>query len=745
MVTDNHGVLECPKRDGMKIEGNDIGDLPLNETVRGLLQLFENPNSNIPLCDRCETNEAEHWCDSDCKHCFCTKCWNTIHEVGQYQHHKKLSVKDKPLEVPRCGEHNDEDQTLKYWCELCSKEMCGNCQQFKHKDHKFVLVTEYVKSLGEKTENGLQGVQSCVNYRSDRVDKMLTEIEEESQDNQLKVTTAIASIRQVIDEQERILLESVRKTEKDERKKVEDYKRSLQGEQQNLIGQILKFVVVCHDKNPKKLLDAKKPFEDYIKATDTKLLELKPLTRTKKHLPDLDALKNMETEIRKIKLEALKYDNEKLRQLIACIPDKSTFNLSNLKLTDLDMEIVAKELEISTSLTKLRLFMNQISDIGAQHLADALRTNTTLTDLELHGNQIGTDGLEHLVDALRTNKKMEPQIRKINVTPPPIYSNPQLTELITNNVNSTNVNFPSKNLTDQDMEIVANELLQVNQVITRLDLHANQIGDIGARFVADAVRINTTLKELHLYNNKVEVVGTQYLAAALKTNQSLTLLQLQTNQIGDSGAQYLADALKVNKTLNILSLYQNQIGDTGAQYLGDALKTNQSLQDLRLQYNKIGDNGAQYLADGLKVNKALTFLRLDQNQIGDTGAKHLADALTLNKSLTYLDLGNNKIGDNGAQHIAEGLKVNKKLQTLNLYQNQIGDTGAGYLADALKTNQVLTTLGLGANKITGIGAQQLAEALKTNKALTVLGLYENKITDSGAQQLAEALKTNKVS
>ncbi|CAF3407059.1 unnamed protein product [Rotaria socialis] len=603
MVTDNHGVLECPKRDGVKVEGNNIGDLPLNENVRDLLQLFENPNSNIPLCDRCETNEAEHWCDSDCKHCFCTKCWDSIHEVGQYQHHKKLSVKDKPLEVPRCGEHNDEDQTLKYWCELCSKEMCGNCQQFKHKDHKFVLVTEYAKSLGEKTENGLQGVQSCVNYRSDRVDKLLTEIEEESRVNQSEVTTAIASIRQVIDEQERVLLESVRKTEKDEKKKVEDYKRELQGEQQNLIEQILKFVVVCHDKNPKKLLDAKKPFEDYIKATDTKLLELKPLTRTEKGLPGLKALKDMETQIRNITLETLKYDNEKLRQLIACIPDKSTYNLSNLKLTDLDMEIVAKELEINTSLTKLRLFMNQISDIGAQHLADALRTNTTLTDLELHGNQIGTDGLEHLADALRTNKKMEPQIRKINVTPPPIYSNPQLTELITNNVNSTSVNFSSKNLTDQDMEIVANELLQVNQTLTLLGLDTNQIGDSGA----------------------------QYLGEALKTNKSLTLLQLQTNQIGDSGAQYLADALKVNKTLTELRLYTNKIGDSGAQYLGEALKTNQSLQNLQLQNNKIGDSGAQYLADGLKVNKALTYLHLAQNQIGDSGAKHLADALTLNK------------------------------------------------------------------------------------------------------------------
>ncbi|CAM4986290.1 unnamed protein product, partial [Rotaria socialis] len=628
MVTDNHGVLECPKRDGVKVEGNNIGDLPLNETVRGLLQLFENPNSNIPLCDRCGTNEAEHWCDSDCKHCFCTKCWDSIHEVGQYQHHKKLSVKDKPLEVPRCGEHNDEDQTLKYWCELCSKEMCGNCQQFKHKDHKFVLVTEYVKSLGEKTENGLQGVQSCVNYRSDRVDKMLTEIEEESRVNQSEVTTAIGSLRQLIDERERVLLESVRNTEKDEKKKVEDYKRKLQGEQQNLIEQILKFVVVCHDKNPKKLLDAKKPFEDYIKATDTKLLELKPLTRAKKGLPGLKALKDMETQIRNITLEALKYDNEKLRQLIANTVDKSTLNLSSSELKDRDMEIVAEELEINKSLTKLRLFTNQISDIGAQHLADALRTNTTLTDLELHGNLIGTGGLEHLADALRTNKtlniltmygnkfkdqeagfiadklktneKIEPQIRNINEIP---YTNPQLTQLIKSNINSTGVNFAGKNLNDQDMKIVANELLQVNKTLNILCLHENQIGDTGAQHLGNALKTNQTLTQLFLYTNKIGDSGAQYLGEALKTNQSLTLLQLQTNEIGDSGAQYLADALKINKTLTELYLYTN----------------------------KIGDSGAQYLADGLKVNKTLTYLHLAQNQIGDSGAKHLADALTLNK------------------------------------------------------------------------------------------------------------------
>lgn len=40
MASNNHGVLECPKRDGVKVEGNNIEELPLNKTVRDLIQLF---------------------------------------------------------------------------------------------------------------------------------------------------------------------------------------------------------------------------------------------------------------------------------------------------------------------------------------------------------------------------------------------------------------------------------------------------------------------------------------------------------------------------------------------------------------------------------------------------------------------------------------------------------------------------------------------------------------------------------
>ncbi|CAF3528138.1 unnamed protein product [Rotaria socialis] len=134
----------------------------------------------------------------------------------------------------------------------------------------------------------------------------------------------------------------------------------------------------------------------------------------------------------------------------------------------------------------------------------------------MYGNKFKDQEAGFIADKLKTNEKIEPQIRNINEIP---YTNPQLTQLIKSNINSTGVNFAGKNLNDQDMKIVANELLQVNKTLTRLDLYTNQIGDSGA----------------------------QYLGEALKTNKSVTLLQLQTNQIGDSGAQYLADALKVNK------------------------------------------------------------------------------------------------------------------------------------------------------------------------------------------------------
>lgn len=40
MATQNNGLFECPRRDGVKVQGNEINTLPANEVVRDLVQLI---------------------------------------------------------------------------------------------------------------------------------------------------------------------------------------------------------------------------------------------------------------------------------------------------------------------------------------------------------------------------------------------------------------------------------------------------------------------------------------------------------------------------------------------------------------------------------------------------------------------------------------------------------------------------------------------------------------------------------
>lgn len=204
-----------------------------------------------------------------------------------------------------------------------------------------------------------------MNYRSDRAGKVITEIEEESKFNQSEVTKAMASVRQLIDQHESVLIEDIQRIEKVQRESIEKYKQQLQGEQQGLIEQIKTFMVVCQDKQPKKRKEAKIVFDDYIKKVDAKLLELKPQTKIKQHVVGLRQI--METEIKdqiqKIKIGKDPNDeNEKqiLQQRITSNPNKATLNLGSSQLKDLHMEIVALELKANrvsehTFLLPLRL------------------------------------------------------------------------------------------------------------------------------------------------------------------------------------------------------------------------------------------------------------------------------------------------------------------------------------------------------------------------------------------------------
>ena len=90
-------------------------------------------------------------------------------------------------------------------------------------------------------------------------------------------------------------------------------------------------------------------------------------------------------------------------------------------------------------------------------------------------------------------------------------------------------------------------------------------------------------------------------AEILKSNTSVTKVNLGANEeIGDEGAKALAEALKVNATVKELNLYECGIGDDGAAALAEALRSNTSLTYLRLEYNDgIGEQGKQLLRDAV--------------------------------------------------------------------------------------------------------------------------------------------------
>ena len=127
--------------------------------------------------------------------------------------------------------------------------------------------------------------------------------------------------------------------------------------------------------------------------------------------------------------------------------------------------------------------------------------------------------------------------------------------------------------------------------------------------------------------------GAVALAQVLCCNPNIQLerLLLSDNNIGDVGAVALAQALYNNNPLVVLNLTNSDIGTI---HLAQALRNNTSLRWLYLSKNNICDEGAVALAQALHHSSALWKLDLSDNDgISELGTKHLVEALTVNTSV----------------------------------------------------------------------------------------------------------------
>jgi hypothetical protein len=130
-------------------------------------------------------------------------------------------------------------------------------------------------------------------------------------------------------------------------------------------------------------------------------------------------------------------------------------------------------------------------------------------------------------------------------------------------------------------------------------------------------------------------------------NYYITRLNFSRHEIGDDGAKALAEALKDNKTITVLYLSGNKIGNAGAIAIADMLKVNTTITKLYLYNNNIGIEGVKAIARILEKNEIITELDLSFNVIGNDGAKALAEALKENKIIKEINLNGNAITDDG--------------------------------------------------------------------------------------------------
>ncbi len=346
---------------------------------------------------------------------------------------------------------------------------------------------------------------------------------------------------------------------------------------------------------------------------------------------------------------------------------------------------LAEYLKIDKTITTLNLNSSGIGDKGAAALADMLKVNTTLSALELNNNSIDYEGTCSLAEALVENSTLETL--------------------------SLSGNYVGR----MGASALANGL-KMNSGIKGLFLNGNDIGNLGIQPLCRALsERDAKLTDLDVGNNGIGFEAGKFFADYIKQDSDLTHLNLYMNELCDLGATEIANALSDNCAIEVLDIGGNNILDAGAMALAEALKVNKTLRTLELGYNPIGARGAQAMAESVKFHSKVTTLRMGWCKITKDGAWYLADAIKYNEHICTLDLRGNELGDEGCTALAQSLQVvNENLISLDLGYNEIKDNGAFALAQAIKSNAngALQSISVNNNYITKFGEVALTEAVE---------------------------------
>ncbi|CAF1499232.1 unnamed protein product [Adineta steineri] len=398
----NEDQFECPAHDGTLVTKNNVNTLPVHQIMLKLIQLYDSMQS-LKQCTNCDYAIAKYACNRCENERFCSKCYQGVHMLRIMQKHQQIPIHDRSSITTSCETHPDEK--FRFWCRKCNAVICLHCILFQHKDHDYVLMKEVAEETEIKIHNELKSIQKSLDSRINRVHVLTTEVDNDMDSNIKMVKETMSSLRHMIDDREKTMIQEIIDIETKQKKQIENCKTPLGNQLQclNLRKAMLDMLLITKDHT--KLLKAKEEFDNYLEKTNETLQSLQIPTRIIYHSQGLNQLQQFQEEI----LQHGQYverNNPELEKLMKDTGTSDTLYVQNKHLSYQDMKVVADVLRKTPALTHLYLIQNEIGDQGMKDLADALMKNKTLTNLFVQQNRISPEAQQQARETLQMNTKL---------------------------------------------------------------------------------------------------------------------------------------------------------------------------------------------------------------------------------------------------------------------------------------------------------------------------------------------------
>lgn len=136
-----------------------------------------------------------------------------------------------------------------------------------------------------------------------------------------------------------------------------------------------------------------------------------------------------------------------------------------------------------------------------------------------------------------------------------------------------------------------------------LDISQNDIGSENFPILLPIFESNGYIEDLNLADTNIDGTCTELLCKILKKqNKAIKQIKFRNSNLGDIGAKALADLICTNMTLVDLEIYNCDIDEKGGHAIGNALTTNFCLNTLNIGGNILDNHDVEQIQQSVTFN-----------------------------------------------------------------------------------------------------------------------------------------------